>query len=115
MIRTGLMGGVPAGHAAPASVIRGTSRGGHMLLREAIGAAGCGRRGPSGRRTLCDISRAARVSLGYLWRSSAAASEPFQRAARRDLRGTGITVPDPLTSVAVEMAGGAAPRRRAGP
>ncbi|MBC3190858.1 helix-turn-helix transcriptional regulator [Pseudonocardia sp. C8] len=75
-----------------------------MLLREAIGS-GLRQARTERRRTLRDISRAARVSLGYLSEVERGRKEPSSELLAAICEALGITVPDLLTSVAVEMAG----------
>lgn len=73
-----------------------------MLLREAIGSRLREAR-TSRRRTLRDISRAARISLGYLSEVERGRKEPSSELLASICEALGITVPDLLTSVAVEM------------
>jgi transcriptional regulator with XRE-family HTH domain len=75
-----------------------------MLLREAIGS-GLRQARTERRRTLRDISRAARVSLGYLSEVERGRKEPSSELLAAICEALGITVPDLLSSVAVEMAG----------
>ncbi|MBP2369987.1 helix-turn-helix domain-containing protein [Pseudonocardia parietis] len=74
-----------------------------MLLREAIGS-GLRQARTARRRTLRDISRAARVSLGYLSEVERGRKEPSSELLASICEALGVTVPDLLTSVAVEMA-----------
>lgn len=74
-----------------------------MLLREAIGS-GLRQARTARRRTLRDISRAARISLGYLSEVERGRKEPSSELLAAICEALGITIPDLLASVAVEMA-----------
>lgn len=74
-----------------------------MLLREAIGS-GLRRARTARRRTLRDISRAARISLGYLSEVERGRKEPSSELLAAICEALGVTVPDLLASVAREMA-----------
>jgi len=73
-----------------------------MLLREAIGS-GLRRARTARRRTLRDISRGARVSLGYLSEVERGRKEPSSELLAAICEALGITVADLLTSVVCEM------------
>ncbi|MEV1291670.1 helix-turn-helix transcriptional regulator [Pseudonocardia sp. NPDC049635] len=73
-----------------------------MLLREAIGS-GLRRARTARRRTLRDISRGARVSLGYLSEVERGRKEPSSELLAAICEALGITVADLLTSVVREM------------
>ncbi|BBG00784.1 MULTISPECIES: helix-turn-helix domain-containing protein [Pseudonocardia] len=73
-----------------------------MLLREAIGS-GLRRARNARRRTLRDISRGARVSLGYLSEVERGRKEPSSELLAAICEALGITVADLLTSVVREM------------
>ncbi|ANY08402.1 helix-turn-helix domain-containing protein [Pseudonocardia sp. HH130630-07] len=73
-----------------------------MLLREAIGS-GLRTARTERRRTLRDISRAARVSLGYLSEVERGRKEPSSELLAAICEALGITVPELLTAVAAEM------------
>lgn len=75
-----------------------------MLLREAIGS-GLRTARTERRRTLRDISRAARVSLGYLSEVERGRKEPSSELLAAICEALGITVADLLSGVVVEMAG----------
>lgn len=75
-----------------------------MLLREAIGS-GLRRARTARRRTLRDISRAARVSLGYLSEVERGRKEPSSELLAAICEALGISVPDLLSVVAADMAG----------
>ncbi|MEJ8279075.1 helix-turn-helix domain-containing protein [Pseudonocardia spirodelae] len=74
-----------------------------MLLREAIGS-GLREVRTARRRTLRDISRAARVSLGYLSEVERGRKEPSSELLAAICEALGISVPDLLTTVAADMA-----------
>ncbi|TCK25304.1 helix-turn-helix domain-containing protein [Pseudonocardia endophytica] len=74
-----------------------------MLLREAIGS-GLRRARTLRRRTLRDISRAARVSLGYLSEVERGRKEPSSELLAAICEALDITVADLLVEVAAEMA-----------
>ena len=74
-----------------------------MLLREAIGS-GLRQARTERRRTLRDISRAARVSLGYLSEVERGRKEPSSELLAAICEALGISVPDLLRAVSVEMA-----------
>ncbi|MEU9823156.1 helix-turn-helix domain-containing protein [Pseudonocardia alni] len=74
-----------------------------MLLREAIGS-GLREVRTARRRTLRDISRAARVSLGYLSEVERGRKEPSSELLAAICEALGVSVPDLLTTVAAEMA-----------
>ncbi|WP_224391835.1 helix-turn-helix domain-containing protein [Pseudonocardia sp. ICBG1293] len=73
-----------------------------MLLREAIGS-GLREVRTARRRTLRDISRAARVSLGYLSEVERGRKEPSSELLAAICEALGVSVPDLLTAVAAEM------------
>ncbi|GAA1400138.1 hypothetical protein GCM10009613_56720 [Pseudonocardia kongjuensis] len=73
-----------------------------MLLREAIGS-GLRRARTARRRTLRDISRGARVSLGYLSEVERGRKEPSSELLAAICEALGITVADLLASVVREM------------
>ncbi|MFP5023407.1 helix-turn-helix domain-containing protein [Pseudonocardia phyllosphaerae] len=75
-----------------------------MLLREAIGS-GLRRARTARRRTLRDISRAARISLGYLSEVERGRKEPSSELLAAICEALDITVPELLTGVAADMAG----------
>ncbi|MEQ3554030.1 helix-turn-helix transcriptional regulator [Pseudonocardia nematodicida] len=76
-----------------------------MLLREAIGSA-LRRARTARRRTLRDISRGARVSLGYLSEVERGRKEPSSELLAAICEALGITVADLLSAVVVDLAGG---------
>lgn len=74
-----------------------------MLLREAIGS-GLRRVRTARRRTLRDISRAARVSLGYLSEVERGRKEPSSELLASICEALDVTVPELLSEAAAEMA-----------
>lgn len=74
-----------------------------MLLREAIGS-GLRRARTLRRRTLRDISRVARVSLGYLSEVERGRKEPSSELLASICEALDMTVADLLVEVAAEMA-----------
>ncbi|MDQ4116367.1 MAG: helix-turn-helix transcriptional regulator [Actinomycetota bacterium] len=74
-----------------------------MLLREAIGS-GLRRARTLRRRTLRDISRVARVSLGYLSEVERGRKEPSSELLAAICEALDMTVADLLVEVAAEMA-----------
>lgn len=82
-----------------------------MLLREAIGS-GLRRARTARRRTLRDISRAARVSLGYLSEVERGRKEPSSELLAAICEALDVSVPDLLSAVAREMATEMAGQRR---
>lgn len=74
-----------------------------MLLREAIGS-GLRRVRTARRRTLRDISRAARVSLGYLSEVERGRKEPSSELLASICEALDVTVPELLSEAAEEMA-----------
>ena len=74
-----------------------------MLLREAIGS-GLRRARTARRRTLRDISRAARVSLGYLSEVERGRKEPSSELLASICEALDVTVPELLAEAAAEMA-----------
>ena len=74
-----------------------------MLLREAIGS-GLRRARTARRRTLRDISRAARVSLGYLSEVERGRKEPSSELLAAICEALEVTVPELLAAAAAEMA-----------
>lgn len=74
-----------------------------MLLREAIGS-GLRRARTLRRRTLRDISRLARVSLGYLSEVERGRKEPSSELLAAICEALGMTVAELLVEVAAEMA-----------
>lgn len=74
-----------------------------MLLREAIGS-GLRRARTARRRTLRDISRAARVSLGYLSEVERGRKEPSSELLASICEALDVTVPELLSEAAAEMA-----------
>lgn len=73
-----------------------------MLLREAIGS-GLRRARTARRRTLRDISRAARVSLGYLSEVERGRKEPSSELLAAICEALDVTVPELLADAAAEM------------
>lgn len=73
-----------------------------MLLREAIGS-GLRRARTARRRTLRDISRAARVSLGYLSEVERGRKEPSSELLAAICEALDVTVPELLSEAAAEM------------
>ena len=83
-----------------------------LLLREAIGA-GLRRARTARRRTLRDVSRRARVSLGYLSEVERGRKEPSSELLAAICEALDVTLPDLLTEAAHVLAGptaDAAPR-----
>ncbi len=83
-----------------------------LLLREAIGA-GLRRARTARRRTLRDVSRTARVSLGYLSEVERGRKEPSSELLAAICEALDVTLPDLLTEAAHALAGptaDAAPR-----
>jgi transcriptional regulator with XRE-family HTH domain len=81
-----------------------------LLLREAIGA-GLRRARTARRRTLRDVSRRARVSLGYLSEVERGRKEPSSELLAAICEALDVALPDLLTEAAHSMAGEAvAPR-----
>jgi transcriptional regulator with XRE-family HTH domain len=81
-----------------------------LLLREAIGA-GLRRARTARRRTLRDVSRRARVSLGYLSEVERGRKEPSSELLAAICEALDVALPDLLTEAARSMAGEAvAPR-----
>ena len=74
-----------------------------MLLREAIGS-GLRRARTVRRRTLRDISRGARVSLGYLSEVERGRKEPSSELLAAICEALDMTVADLLVEVAADMA-----------
>ncbi|MFP5071023.1 helix-turn-helix domain-containing protein [Pseudonocardia nantongensis] len=74
-----------------------------MLLREAIGS-GLRQARTARRRTLRDISRVARVSLGYLSEVERGRKEPSSELLAAICEALGISVSDLLAAVAADMA-----------
>ena len=85
-----------------------------LLLREAIGA-GLRRARTARRRTLRDVSRTARVSLGYLSEVERGRKEPSSELLAAICEALDVTLPDLLTEAAHVARGvdarGASPRR----
>lgn len=75
-----------------------------MLLREAIGS-GLRQARTARRRTLRDISRVARVSLGYLSEVERGRKEPSSELLAAICEALGMSVSDLLSAVAADMAG----------
>jgi transcriptional regulator with XRE-family HTH domain len=83
-----------------------------LLLREAIGA-GLRRARTARRRTLRDVSRRARVSLGYLSEVERGRKEPSSELLAAICEALDVALPDLLTEAAQSLAGAtaaAAPR-----
>ena len=78
-----------------------------LLLREAIGA-GLRRARTARRRTLRDVSRRARVSLGYLSEVERGRKEPSSELLAAICEALDVALPDLLTEAAHAMAGEAA-------
>ena len=78
-----------------------------LLLREAIGA-GLRRARTARRRTLRDVSRRARVSLGYLSEVERGRKEPSSELLAAICDALDVALPDLLTEAAHTMAGEAA-------
>jgi transcriptional regulator with XRE-family HTH domain len=78
-----------------------------LLLREAIGA-GLRRARTARRRTLRDVSRRARVSLGYLSEVERGRKEPSSELLAAICEALDVALPDLLTEAAHTMAGEAA-------
>jgi transcriptional regulator with XRE-family HTH domain len=77
-----------------------------QLLREAIGA-GLRRARTARRRTLRDVSRRARVSLGYLSEVERGRKEPSSELLAAICEALDVTLPDLLTDAAHSLAGDA--------
>jgi len=77
-----------------------------LLLREAIGA-GLRRARTARRRTLRDVSRTARVSLGYLSEVERGRKEPSSELLAAICEALDVTLPDLLTEAAHSLAGSA--------
>ena len=75
-----------------------------LLLREAIGA-GLRRARTARRRTLRDVSRRARVSLGYLSEVERGRKEPSSELLAAICEALDVALPDLLTEAAHSMAG----------
>ena len=75
-----------------------------LLLREAIGA-GLRRARTARRRTLRDVSRRARVSLGYLSEVERGRKEPSSELLAAICDALDVALPDLLTEAAHTMAG----------
>ena len=75
-----------------------------LLLREAIGA-GLRRARTARRRTLRDVSRRARVSLGYLSEVERGRKEPSSELLAAICDALDVTLPDLLTEAAHALAG----------
>ncbi len=75
-----------------------------LLLREAIGA-GLRRARTSRRRTLREVSRRARVSLGYLSEIERGRKEPSSELLAAICDALDVALPDLLTEAARTMAG----------
>ena len=75
-----------------------------LLLREAIGA-GLRRARTARRRTLRDVSRTARVSLGYLSEVERGRKEPSSELLAAICEALDVTLPDLLTEAAHSLAG----------
>jgi transcriptional regulator with XRE-family HTH domain len=75
-----------------------------LLLREAIGA-GLRRARTARRRTLRDVSRRARVSLGYLSEVERGRKEPSSELLAAICEALDVALPDLLTEAAHVMAG----------
>jgi transcriptional regulator with XRE-family HTH domain len=78
-----------------------------LLLREAIGA-GLRRARTARRRTLRDVSRRARVSLGYLSEVERGRKEPSSELLAAICEALDVALPDLLTEAAQALAGEAA-------
>jgi transcriptional regulator with XRE-family HTH domain len=78
-----------------------------LLLREAIGA-GLRRARTARRRTLRDVSRRARVSLGYLSEVERGRKEPSSELLAAICDALDVALPDLLTEAAHVLAGEAA-------
>jgi len=74
-----------------------------VLLREAIGGS-LRRARTARRRTLRDVSRRARVSLGYLSEVERGVKEPSSELLASICEALDMSLPDLLTSAAEEMA-----------
>ena len=85
-----------------------------LLLREAIGA-GLRRARTARRRTLRDVSRTARVSLGYLSEVERGRKEPSSELLAAICEALDVTLPDLLTEAAHSLAGSTRCRVRAAP
>jgi transcriptional regulator with XRE-family HTH domain len=75
-----------------------------LLLREAIGA-GLRRARTARRRTLRDVSRRARVSLGYLSEVERGRKEPSSELLAAICEALDVALPDLLTEAAHALAG----------
>jgi transcriptional regulator with XRE-family HTH domain len=75
-----------------------------LLLREAIGA-GLRRARTARRRTLRDVSRTARVSLGYLSEVERGRKEPSSELLAAICEALDVALPDLLTEAAHVLAG----------
>jgi transcriptional regulator with XRE-family HTH domain len=75
-----------------------------LLLREAIGA-GLRRARTARRRTLRDVSRRARVSLGYLSEVERGRKEPSSELLAAICEALDVALPDLLTEAARALAG----------
>jgi transcriptional regulator with XRE-family HTH domain len=75
-----------------------------LLLREAIGA-GLRRARTARRRTLRDVSRRARVSLGYLSEVERGRKEPSSELLAAICEALDVALPDLLTDAAQALAG----------
>ena len=82
-----------------------------LLLREAIGA-GLRRARTARRRTLRDVSRTARVSLGYLSEVERGRKEPSSELLAAICEALDVTLPDLLTEAAHSLAGSTRRRPR---
>jgi transcriptional regulator with XRE-family HTH domain len=78
-----------------------------LLLREAIGA-GLRRARTTRRRTLRDVSRRARVSLGYLSEVERGRKEPSSELLAAICEALDVALPDLLTEAARSLAGSTA-------
>ena len=83
-----------------------------LLLREAIGA-GLRRARTARRRTLRDVSRRARVSLGYLSEVERGRKEPSSELLAAICEALDVALPDLLTEAAQSLAGADGRRRTA--
>jgi transcriptional regulator with XRE-family HTH domain len=82
-----------------------------VLMREAIGSS-LRRARTARRRTLRDVSRRARVSLGYLSEIERGRKEPSSELLAAICEALGIALPDLLTEAAAAMAQAMAPVAR---
>ena len=85
-----------------------------VLLREAIGGS-LRRARTARRRTLRDVSRRARVSLGYLSEVERGRKEPSSELLAAICEALDVALPDLLTEAAEALAGRRPTRPRAGP